>query len=65
MIPGTVGGDGLTRLRTDLTLTDLPPVVAAYVATDAGADLDAFVAPFAESAAHGNDLPGRCRTGRW
>ncbi|WP_309650231.1 hypothetical protein [Nocardioides sp.] len=55
----------MTRLRTDLTLTDLPPVVAAYVATDAGADLDAFVAPFAESAAHGNDLPGRCRTGRW
>lgn len=61
MIPGTVGGDGFTGPMTDL-LPDLPPVVAAYVAADAGTDLDAFVALFAETAVVVDD--GRTFSGR-
>lgn len=42
--------------------TDLPPVVAAWFTTDAGADLDAFVALFADSAVVVDD--GRTHRGR-
>ena len=45
-----------------LPLTDLPPVVAAYFATDAGADLGAFVTLFSESAVVVDD--GRTFSGR-
>ncbi|WP_341927732.1 nuclear transport factor 2 family protein [Nocardioides psychrotolerans] len=51
----------MTDLPPDL-LPDLPPVVAAYVAADAGTDLDAFVALFAETAVVVDD--GRTFSGR-
>ncbi len=61
-LPSTVGGGGFTEVMTELPLTDLPPVVAAYFAADASADLDAFVALFAESAVVVDD--GRTFSGR-